>query len=92
MTYQRTNLSERVRPVVEAAPWVIGEIHKLEQQYDDLKEKLIASDKRNELLVERLNLIIDMADNSNDCQYGTLSANYIKEFAFNALIDAYIIR
>lgn len=34
------NLSERIRPNVEAAPWVCGEVAKLEAERDRLREAL----------------------------------------------------
>jgi len=36
----KTKLSEKIRPDVEAAPWVVGEITKLEAERDSLKKQL----------------------------------------------------
>ena len=53
MTITNPKLSDRIRPDVEAAPWVIAEIEKLEHKLADLNRICEFDQKTNEQLLEQ---------------------------------------
>ena len=59
------SLSDRLRPDVEAAPWVLKEVKKLEEELDAAWMALGLVQKENARLREALEYVIEMADYIN---------------------------
>ena len=59
------SLSDRLRPDVEASPWVIKEVKKLEEELDAAWMALGLVQKENARLREALEYVIEMADYIN---------------------------
>ena len=66
------NLSERIRPGVEVAPWVIDEIKALEQERDALRAE-------NDRMDEAMKSLLIRCDDSDSGMYGTLSTSFVRD-------------
>lgn len=66
------SLSERIRPGVEVAPWVIDEIKALEQERDALRAE-------NDRMDEAMESLLIRCDDSDSGMYGTLSTSFVRD-------------
>lgn len=60
------SLSERLRPEVEAAPWVIEEVKKLEEELDAARRAVYLVKKENARLREALQRIARRCKNCDE--------------------------
>ena len=75
------SISERIRPGIEAAPWVCDEVGKLEVSYEAIKIQLAAANERIRELENTLSIAVDTG-------MGTIAAERaISDKLENALKD-----